>query len=104
MRYNGYDDYLLAAGLAQTNPVAIEAFENEDVEFTPAHSFMPGMNTPQYAQSTFIRQIRKPAHTDIAFVRLGNNGYQYGMTEPQLARWMTSQSLGKYYNEYLKRR
>lgn len=104
MQYNGWNDYMLAAGLAQTNPVLREQFENEDVEFNPAHSFVPGMNTPQFAQSTLVRQIRKPAHTDISFVRLGNNGYSYPLTDEDMARWMTSQSLGNYYNQYLKRK
>ena len=104
MQYDGWEDYLLAAGLAELDPVARQQFEDEDVEFNPAQAFMGGMNTPQYAQSTFVRQVRKPAHSDIAFVRLGNNGYSYGMTEPQLAQWMTSQSLGRYFNSYLKRK
>ena len=104
MQYQGYEDYLLAAGLAELAPIAKQQFEDEDVEFNPGHAFMDGMNTPQFAQSTFIRQIRKPAHSDIAFVRLGNNGYSYGLTEPEMARWMTSRSLGGYYNQYLKRR
>lgn len=104
MQYQGYEDYLLAAGLANLNPVARQQFEDEDVEFNPAHSFVPGMNSPQFAQSTVIRQVRKPAHTDISFVRLGNNGYTYPMTDEQLARFMTSQSLAGYYNAYLKRK
>ena len=104
MRYAGYNDYLAAAGLAGLNPATQQAFENEDVEFVHAHSFVAGANTPQVAQSTFVRQIRKPAHSDISFVRLGNNGYSYPMTEEQMARWMTSQSLGGFYNQYLKRK
>lgn len=104
MQYQGYEDYLLAAGLADLDPIAKQQFEDQDVEFNPGYAFMPGMNTPQFAQSTFVRQIRKPAHSDIAFVRLGNNGYSYGLTEPQLGQWMTSRSLGGYYNQYLKRR
>lgn len=104
MQYQGYEDYLLAAGLAELDPIAKQQFEDEDVEFNPGHSFMAGMNTPQFAQSTFVRQIRRPAHSDIAFVRLGNNGYTYGLTEPQLSQWMTSRSLGGYYNTYLKRK
>lgn len=103
MTYKGWNDYMLAAGLAQSNPVLREQFENEDVEFNPLQSFVGGMNTPQLAQSKFIHQIRRPAHSDITFVRLANNGYSYPLTEQQLGQWMCSQSLGKYYNQYLKR-
>lgn len=104
MTYDGWNDYLAAAGLASLDPLTQKEFEDEDVEFSPGHSFVPGMNTPMFAQSTFVENIRKPAHSDIAFVELGNNGYVYPLTENDMARWLTSQSLGRYYNQYLRRR
>lgn len=103
MVYKGWSEYELAKRLAEANPQLRQTFEAEDTEFRPAESFIDGLNTPQYAQSKFIHQVRRPAHSNITFIRLGNNGYSYGLTEQQLGQFMCSQSLGKYYNQYLRR-
>ena len=103
MVYQGWDSYKLREEASKLNPELRKEFESEDVEFRPAAAFIGGMNTPQYAQSKFIHQVRRPAHSNITFIRLGNNGYSYGLTEEQLGQFMCSQSLGRFYNEYLKR-
>lgn len=103
--YSGYNDFLRAAGVyGRMGPAASKAFKQQEQEFNVAAAAVPYTNTPARASSTFVRNIRYLPSSRTAFVRLGNSTYWYGMSPTQLAQWLTSNSLGRYYNNYLKMR
>lgn len=106
MAYNiwpGYTPYeQLMRTLAATNPVAGKAFYDAPVTFRPARAAVPYTNTPQRASSTFVRNIRYTPATNSVMVKLGNNNYWYNMSPRMLSLWLTSDSLGRFYNKHVK--
>lgn len=104
--YGGWNDYERMKRMAAVNPNPAfrNNVENRDMEFNVAAAAVPYTNTPARASSTFVRNIRYLPSSRTAFVRLGNSTYWYGMSPTQLAQWLTSNSLGRYYNNYLKMR
>lgn len=104
--YNSYQDFLNAAGLAQlAGPAAEEAFKEEPIEFVVSQAAIPNTNTPYRASSTVIRNVKKPnPDSTTTFVTIGNSGYVYPMTDSQMATWMKSNTLGGFYNRYIKRK
>lgn len=107
MAYNiwpGYTPYeQLMRTLATTNPVAAKALYDAPVTFRPAKAAVPFTNTPQRASSTFVRNIRYLPQSNMVFVKLGNKGpYQYGMSPRMLSMWLSSNSLGQFYNNHIK--
>ena len=105
MNWVGYTPYQqFIARLQVTNPGAATIEKNSPQEWRPAKASVYYTNTPERASSTFVRNIRYLPQSQIAFVRLGNSQYWYGMTPRQMSQWLTSNSLGKYYNNYMKLR
>lgn len=105
MAYSGWNDYMRAAGLyGRMSPAAAQAFKMQEQEFNVARAAVPYTNTPARASSTFVTNIRYLPSSNTAFVRLGNSTYWYPMTQRQMANWLTSNSLGRYYNNYVKLR
>lgn len=107
MRWIGWNPYAefwsrLAANPAKQAKAALEAMEPQ--EFRTVKASVPCTNTPAKASSTFVRNIRYLPTSQIALVRLGNNPYYYSMTPGMLARWLNSDSLGRFYNNYIKLR
>lgn len=106
MPYNiwpGYTPYeQLMRTLATTNPVVAEVLKDDPVTFRPAHALMPYTNTPMHASSTFVRNIRYVPNTNTAFVKLGGRQYWYNMSPRMLSNWLTSNSLGRFYNDHIK--
>lgn len=88
--------------LAQSNPTLLWKTKSEPQEYRVAASTTPGSNSPARAASTFIRNIRYLPYTQTTLVRMGNSQYFYPMNERQLATWLKSKSLGKYYNQWIK--
>lgn len=62
----------------------------------------PFSNTSQNLSSTWIGNIKYLPYSNVAFVKLGNSEYYYGMTPRQLSTWLNSRSLGQYYNNFIK--
>lgn len=102
--WNPYAEFWsrLAANPVKQGKAALEAMEPQ--EFRAARASVPFTNTPARASSTFVRNIRYLPNSQISFVRLGNNQYWYPMTMRRLAQWLNSESLGRYYNNYIKLR
>lgn len=98
--YNPYAQFIQR--LMVSNPTQAVLEQNRPVSFRVAQAAVPFTNTPQRASSTFVRNIRFLPQSQIAFVKLGNNQYWYGMTPRQLAQWLNSRSLGQYYQQYIK--
>jgi len=88
--------------LEHSNPTLLWQTKSEPQEYRVAQAQVPFTNTPERASSTFIRNIRYMPYNRMTFVRMGNSTYLYPMDEHQLANWLKSRSLGRYYNQYLK--
>ena len=103
MIWNGYTPYeTFMRRLAQTQPAAAAVVYNEPQTFRPAHALVPYTNTPMHASSTFVRNIRYVPKTNTAFVKLGGRQYWYNMSPRMLSNWLTSNSLGRFYNDHIK--
>lgn len=96
MDFNGYNAY------SQFMATIGNKVPNQDVSFHVARAAVPYTNNPNRASSTFVRNIRYLPNAGTAFVRLGNNQYWYGMTPRLLSQWLTSNSLGRFYNNYIR--
>ena len=99
--FDSYQAYLTAAGLAKTNPVASSLFDKQPINFNVAKG-MEFSNSPTQLSSSWVGNIKYLPYSNVAFVRLGNGEYYYGMTPRQLSAWLNSRSLGSYYNNYIK--
>lgn len=105
MVWRGWNPYAefwsrLAANPATQAEAAMVAMEPQ--EFTPMQASVPFTNNENRASSTFVRNIRYLPQSQVSLVRLGNNPYWYRMSPRMLAQWLTSRSLGQYYNKYIK--
>lgn len=98
--YTPYEDFIRR--LSVTNPTRAAIEEMSPQEYRVAAASVSGTNNPSRASSTFVRRIRYMPASQVSLVTLGNSQYVYPMSKPQLARWMTSNSLGQYYNRYIK--
>ena len=98
--YTPYEDFIRR--LAVTNPTKAAIEEMSPQEFHAEAAAEPFKNRPSRAASTFVRRIRYFPFSQVSLVTLGNSQYVYPMSKPQLARWMNSNSLGQYYNRYIK--
>lgn len=92
---NAYEDFM--ANLAVP---PVQKMEPQD--FTVWRAPMTGMNSPTQLGSTFIQRVRYLPMAGQAFITIGNGNYLYPMTQVGLANWMKSQSLGRFYNNYIK--
>ena len=101
--FNGWNPYqLFLAILRLVNPPAARTVQtNEPITFH-IQGTAPFNNTPAHASSSFIRNIRYNPHGSIAYVRLGTRDYWYPMTMRRLSNWLNYNSLGRYYNKYVK--
>lgn len=113
-RFNSYDKYeeflnkmtsgvrnrLLHTLMPSTDP------RSQPVTFDVFRAKVPYTNTPQKASSTVVRRIRYFPMSKTALVSLGNinSDYPYFMNDMQLSQWMRSNSLGRFYNDYIKRK
>jgi hypothetical protein len=79
---------------------AKEAEKDQDIRIALAAA--PASNTPDQHASTFIKHIRYVPNRTTAFVTIGNNTYYYPMNDYQMAAWLRSKSLGKWYNDNIK--
>ena len=71
-------------------------------EYRVAQVEDPYQNRPGYPASTFITNIRYRPKSNRVFVRMGGKTYVYPMNETLMAKWMSSNSLGQWYNKHLK--
>ena len=78
------------------------SYNDTDQDYRVAEASMPATNTPDHHASTFIRNISYSPNRHTAFVTIGNRQYWYPMTDYQMAAWLRSRSLGKYYNDNIK--
>ena len=83
-----------------TRAIPFRTFVNEDINV--AQASLSGMNSIRHPASTFIQRISYEPRSNMVFVRMGNRMYYYPMTETELNAWLTSKSLGHWYNEHLK--
>lgn len=104
--YGGWIDYERMQRMAEFNPNPIirNNVAKRDMEFNVAKAAMPRTNTEFRASSTFINNIRYLPSSNTAFVRIGNSTYWYPMTLRQMSTWLRSNSLGGYYNKFVKLR
>lgn len=103
MNWIGYSPYeAFMQRLSVTNPAAAQAESLQEQTFNVTPATVTGMNTPEHARSTFIRQMRYLPTSNTCFVTLGNQQYWYPLSQRQLAQWLNSRSLGRYYNNYIK--
>lgn len=107
--YNGYRTYEneLRSLYALPNnrlpfPALYNMEKNAPAMFNVAAASVPYTNTPMKASSTFVRHINFLPTSKTAFVRIGNGQYVYPMTPKQLGNWLCSNSLGRFYNNYIK--
>lgn len=98
--YTPYEDFIRR--LAATNPTRAAIEEKSPQEYRVAAASVPCTNNPSRASSTFVRRISYEPAGQQVLVTLGNSNYVYPMSRIKLARWMTSNSLGQYYNNYIK--
>lgn len=102
MWFNSINDYELWKEAQETfNNRVGDLLVSNSITITPMKSFVAGMNNPYQAQSTFIGPTT--FQDDVADVRVGNRNYLYPMTEDEFIDWFSSNSLGKYFNENVKR-
>lgn len=104
MIWSGYNPYLrFIRNLENSGKLGAATLQKQQPqEWRTAQATVYGTNRPDRASSTFVRNIRYLPQSRVTFVRLGNNEYWYNMTPRQLATWLTSNSLGRYYNKYIK--
>lgn len=102
--WNPYAEFWsrLAANPAKQAKAALEAMQPQ--EFRPSQASVPFTNNPNRASSTFVRNIRYLPTSQVSFVQLGKNQYWYPLSQRMLANWLTSRSLGQWYNNHLKLR
>lgn len=93
--YNAYEEFMANLAVPATQKM-------QPQDFTVWAAPMTGMNSPEQLGSTFIRKVRYLPIAGQAFVTIGNGNYLYPMTQVGLANWMKSQSLGRFYNNYIK--
>lgn len=98
--YSPYEDLLIR--LRTSDPAQYYLVKGSQQRFNVDTAATPGSNSPYHAASTFIDMIKYHPSSNIAFVKIGSKKYWYPMTDAQLAAWMKSQSLGRYYNNYIK--
>lgn len=79
---------------------------NKPVTFDVYRAEVPYTNSPQKASSTVVRRIRYFPISKSVRILLGNSTkeYPYFMNDFQLSQWMRSNSLGRFYNNYIKRK
>lgn len=115
MIYNSYNAFARAAGLNQDvlGPGMLPLgygrvinFGNRDREatFNVAKAAMPYMNSPSRLQSTWVGQMRYFPAAKTMTVNMGNKNYTMPMSPHMLSTWLTSNSLGRFFNNYLKGR
>lgn len=88
--------------LYSVNPTAAVLERNAPQTFRAVQAAVPFTNTPERASSTFVRNIRYMPQSQVAFVKLGNNEYAYGVSPRQLSMWLNYRSLGQFYNNHIK--
>jgi len=98
--YSPYEDLLIR--LRTSDPAKYYLVKGSQQRFNVDKAYTTGSNSPYHAASTFIDMIKYHPSSNIAFVKIGSKKYWYPMTDAQLAAWMKSQSLGRYYNNYIK--
>ena len=98
--YTPYEQFMQA--VSKTNPALAAQQSQSEQTFNVTPATVPYMNTPQHARSTFIRQMRYLPTSNTVFVTLGNSQYWYPCSQRMLAQWLTSNSLGRYYNHHVK--
>ena len=98
--YTPYEDFIRR--LAMTNPARLPKEASKTQQFNVETVSKPFMNNPAHSSSTFIKRIVYMPDSSQVLVTLGNSKYVYPMSRTQLARWMTSDSLGQHYNRYIK--
>lgn len=113
-RFNSYDDYekyLNNKPSSNYERLMYTLFPNRDprnqpVTFDVLYSDQPYQNKQNKAKSTVVRRIRYFPMSKTALVSLGNVNifYPYFMNDLQLSQWMRSNSLGRFYNNYIKRK
>ena len=79
-----------------------QKYSSKAVDVRPIKAAVPYTNSPGAPSSTFVRRIRFSPRTRIAMVQLGGKGYMYPMTPTTMAHWLSSRSLGRYYNKHIK--
>lgn len=109
--YEDYEDYLSNTPSSNYESLMYTLFPSRDprsqpVTFDVFRASVPYTNTPQKASSTVVRRIRYFPMSKTALVSLGNinSDYPYFMNDMQLSQWMRSNSLGRFYNDYIKRK
>ena len=99
--YNSYNSYLAATGLIAKNPALKSAILNGPTTFL----VMPGppySNSPNRLSSSWIKGAVNIPSTGSCLVNCGNKMYPHVMSDYELGRWLTSRSLGSYFNTNMK--
>ena len=105
--YDKYEDFLNKITFKVSEGDLYSLFPSRDphnkpVKFEVLPAKEPYQNSHAQAQSTFIRRIRYFPYMKRAYVTIGKKRYLYPMSAFQLAHWMKSDSLGRFYNNYIK--
>lgn len=103
MIWRGYTPYQqFIQKLMLTNRPLAQLKKHQTLSFKAAKAHQFYTNTPQRASSTFVRNISYFPNARICYVNLGNSQYVYPMSRTMLSRWLTSRSLGRFYNRHIK--
>lgn len=98
--YTPYEQFI--QNLSVSNPALAAQQSQAEQTFNVTPATVPYMNTPQHARSTFIRKMRYLPNATQVIVTIGDSEYPYVCTPRMLAQWLTSNSLGRYYNHHVK--
>ena len=100
--WNPYERYV--RNLSYKNPAAAATVCHQPQNFHVAKATVYGTNNPEHASSTFIQNFRYYPTSNRVFVTIGGNHYWYSMSPKMLSTWLCSDSLGGFYNSYVKLR
>lgn len=115
MIYNSYNAFMRAAGLNQDvlgpgmlplgyGRVINFGNKNRPADFHVAKAAMPYMNSPGRLQSTWVGNMRYIPTAQTMIVQMGPKSYTMPMSPHLLSTWLTSSSLGRFFNNHLKGR
>lgn len=100
--WNPYQRFIRETRVTNPALASSQALSKSPQEFQVQHAATYGSNSPERASSSFIRMLRYNPYSRTTFVTIGNSQYWYPMGPRQLSQWLTSNSLGKYYNNFVK--
>lgn len=88
--------------LTLSNPVLAAEEYHSPQNFHVVKAAIPYTNNPSRASSTFIQNLRYYPDANRVWVTMGGKSYGYAMSPRMLSQWLTSNSLGRYYNKHVK--